>query len=99
MAVTNHERPITLTLLPTAPTQLITGAGVGESTNDRVPAAIFRRTAANTTYIWAISLSDHAPKLATLPSAPGSVTVSVNEKIKVTADPSTPSVTIEKTQR
>ena len=71
----------------------------GNMFTDRVPAAIFRRTAANTTYIWAISLNDRAPKLATLPSTAGSVTVSIDEKLKVTIDPAKPSVTIQRTQR
>jgi hypothetical protein len=37
-------------------TEIITGSGVGESTESRVPVAIFRRKAKATRYAWAVSL-------------------------------------------
>jgi hypothetical protein len=49
LTVTNHDHPVTLTLLPTAETEIITGAGVGESTRDKIPAVLLRRKAASTT--------------------------------------------------
>ncbi len=48
------------------PTQVITGTGIGRSTRDRVPAAIFRRSAQNTAFVWAISLDATPVRLQTL---------------------------------
>ncbi|MCX8036266.1 MAG: heparinase II/III family protein [Candidatus Sumerlaeia bacterium] len=48
------------------PTHVITGTGIGRSTRDRVPAAIFRRSAQNTAFVWAISLDTTPVKLQTL---------------------------------
>jgi hypothetical protein len=46
-----------LTLLNPVTTELITGTGVGESTQDRIPIALLRRRAKNTCYVWALSLN------------------------------------------
>jgi hypothetical protein len=45
-----------ITLAGTEPTEVITATGVGASTEDRVPMAIFRRHARSTTFVWAVSL-------------------------------------------
>jgi hypothetical protein len=53
------------------PTEVITATGVGKSTVDRVPMTIFRRTTAQTTFVWAIALDGTAPTLQTvLPQNP-----------------------------
>jgi hypothetical protein len=51
---------VALTLAGGEPTEIITGTGVGTSTEDRVPLVLFRRKAKETTYVWAVSL-DNAP--------------------------------------
>ena len=38
------------------PTEVITATGVGKSTEDRVPALIFRRSGQKTTYVWGVAL-------------------------------------------
>ncbi len=45
------------------PTEVITATGVGQSTEDRVPLAIFRRTASRTTYVWSIALDGNSVPL------------------------------------
>jgi hypothetical protein len=45
------------------PTEVITGTGVGKSTEDRIPLAIFRRVAQKTTYVWAVALDGTTPAL------------------------------------
>jgi hypothetical protein len=86
LALSNHDHPVSLTLLPTAPTQLITGAGVGESTSERVPAAIFRRKAVRSTYVWAIGLRPQAPKFTVLAATADTLSFSIND-IKISVDP------------
>ena len=49
-----------ITLAAGEPTDVITATGVGKSTEDRVPMAVFRRTGASATYVWAVSI-DGAP--------------------------------------
>jgi len=99
LGVTNHGRAVSLELLDAGGgvTDVITGAGVGESTKDRVPAAIFRRTANETTFIWAINIDGRPPGLAILPSAPGAAGVSVRGTAQITANPAERSITIRKT--
>ncbi len=61
----------TLTLAGGVPTEIITATGVGKSTADRIPMTIFRRTAAQTTFVWALALDGTAPTLqAVLPQIP-----------------------------
>ncbi len=53
------------------PTEVITATGVGKSTADRIPMTIFRRTTAQTTFVWAIALDGTMPALqAVLPQNP-----------------------------
>ncbi|MCX7008597.1 MAG: hypothetical protein NTY53_15320, partial [Kiritimatiellaeota bacterium] len=53
------------------PTEVITATGVGKSTADRILMTIFRRTAAQTTFVWALALDGTAPTLqAVLPQNP-----------------------------
>lgn len=40
----------------TTPTDIITGTGIGKDTADRVPVALFRRRAPQSTFVWGISL-------------------------------------------
>lgn len=44
--------------------EVITAAGVGKSTEDRVPLAIFRRSGQKTTYVPAIGLDGKAAPLS-----------------------------------
>ena len=86
LTINNHDHPVSLTLLPSAPTQLITGAGVGESTSERIPAAIFRRQAARTIYVWAIGLREHPPKFVALSATADSLSFSIDD-LKISVDP------------
>src|SRR5206468_2144778 len=52
------------TLAGDTPTEIITGTGVGETTTDRIPIAVFRRRATSTAYVWAIAINSDAPKIA-----------------------------------
>ncbi|MEI7729608.1 MAG: heparinase II/III family protein [Verrucomicrobiota bacterium] len=49
------------------PTDVITTTGVGKSTADRIPMTIFRRTTAQTTFVWALALDGTAPTLQAVP--------------------------------
>jgi uncharacterized protein YmfQ (DUF2313 family) len=42
---------------------VITATGVGKSTEDRVPAVIFRRNGQEATWVWAVSLDGKATGL------------------------------------
>jgi hypothetical protein len=53
---TRNDLSACLTLAGDTPTEVITGTGVGETTEDRIPIAILRRRAKSTAYVWAISL-------------------------------------------
>jgi hypothetical protein len=66
-------------------TQVITATGIGRSTEDRVPVAIFRRNALQTTYVWAAALDGKTVKLKMTTDAPGVVGVQV-DKWKVSVD-------------
>ena len=65
------------------PTQIITATGIGKSTEDRVPVAIFRRTALQATYVWAASLDGAPVKLVVTQEGPGAVGVGVNGRWKL----------------
>jgi hypothetical protein len=73
------------------PTEVITATGVGKSTEDRVPMAIFRRVAQNTTYVWTIS--SEPVDLTFHEDSGGIVSVAVNTW-RVTVDPSKRSVDV-----
>jgi oligo-alginate lyase len=98
LTINNHDHPVSLTLLPTAATQLIAGAGVGESTSERIPAAIFRRIAARTTYVWAIGLREHPPKFAGLSVTAESLSFSI-DNIMITVHPDEAHLIIETPRR
>jgi hypothetical protein len=66
-------------------TQIITATGIGKSTEDRVPVAIFRRNALQSTYVWAAALNGKVVKLKTTTQAPGIVGVQV-DNWRVTVD-------------
>ena len=71
-------------------TQIITGSGIGTSTEDRVPIAIFRRVALQGTYVWAASLDGKLVKLKVKTDAPGVVSVQVDAwKVSVDRDKAT----------
>ena len=54
---------VSIVLAGNEPTTVITGTGVGKNTEDRVPIAIFRRVAQDTTYVWAAALDGETVKL------------------------------------
>jgi hypothetical protein len=70
---------------------VITATGVGKSTEDRIPMAIFRRVAQNTTYVWTVS-SDPVD-LTFQEDSGGIVSVVVNSR-RVTVDPAKRSVDV-----
>jgi oligo-alginate lyase len=51
------DTAVAITLAANAPTTVITGTGVGDHLEDRVPTAIFRRVAHATDFVWAASLT------------------------------------------
>jgi hypothetical protein len=57
------------------PATVITATGPGGSTEDRVPAALFRRSGREATYVWAVALDGAAANLETRAEANGAVTV------------------------
>jgi hypothetical protein len=67
-------------------TQVITATGIGKSTEDRVPVAIFRRAALQATYVWAACLDGTPVKLKVTTEAPGVVGVQVDNTWKVSVD-------------
>jgi hypothetical protein len=54
---------VAVTLASSEPTEVISATGPGRSTADRVPMSIFRRTARDTTYVWAVALDGSAAPL------------------------------------
>lgn len=56
----------TLTLAGGDATEIITATGIGGHAEDRVPAAIFRRKAKDTAFVWCISLDGKPVKLERL---------------------------------
>jgi hypothetical protein len=69
--------PARLVLAGGAPTEAITGTGVGKSTADRVPVAVFRRVARETTFVWAVSVDGAPVKLDAKIDAGGASLVTV----------------------
>lgn len=69
--------PARLMLAGGAPTEAITGTGVGKSTADRVPVAVFRRVARETTFVWAVSVDGAPVKLDAKIDAGGASLVTV----------------------
>jgi len=67
-------------------TQIITATGIGKSTEDRVPVAIFRRMSLQATYAWAASLDGTRVKLKVTTEGPGVVGVQVDTRWKVSVD-------------
>lgn len=53
-------------LAPGEPTDVITGTGIGANTTDKVPMSLFRRTAAQTAFIWAVTLDGKPVKFEKL---------------------------------
>jgi len=51
---------VSVRLAPSDATQVIVATGPGKSTEDRVPMAIFRRKAQQTTYVWSATLDGEA---------------------------------------
>jgi len=68
---------IALTLAGGAPTEIITGTGIGASTEDRVPVLLLRRKAKETAFVWAVSLD---AKPVTLETAASAVTVRAGDR-------------------
>jgi len=52
-----------ITLADNEPTEVITATGVGKSTEDRVPMAIFRRTGKTADFVWAAALHGKGVKV------------------------------------
>lgn len=68
----------TIVLAGGEPTDVIAATGPGESTEERIPMTIFRRTAARTTFVWAIALDGIAPALEVLaPRDQGGVSIRI----------------------
>ena len=67
-------------------TQIITATGIGKSTEDRIPVAIFRRVALQATYAWAVALDGAPVQLKVTTEGPGVVAVRVNGGTNVSVD-------------
>jgi hypothetical protein len=67
---------VSVRLAASEPTQTIIATGPGKSTEDRVPMAIFRRKARQTTYVWSVTLDGAAAALG-VQEKDGVVTVEV----------------------
>jgi hypothetical protein len=68
------------------PTRIISAYGIGKSTDDRVPVAIFRRRASQTNYVWAISLNGAPVKMNVETEGAGVVRVLVDRNLKISVD-------------
>jgi hypothetical protein len=75
-----------ITLAGNEKTQVITATGIGKSTEDRVPVALFRRVALQATYAWATSLDGTPVKVKVTTLAPGVVGVQVDDNWKLSID-------------
>ena len=64
------------------PTDVVTATGVGKSTADRIPMTIFRRVAAQTTYVWALALDGAAVTLQT--ASPSNAKLDPTVSVQVT---------------
>jgi hypothetical protein len=67
-------------------TQIITAYGIGKTTEDRVPAVIFRRHSPQTTYVWAVSLNGASVKLNAETEGAGVVRVKVDANWSIRVD-------------
>lgn len=83
---------VAIRLAAAEPTGIITATGVGKSTEDRIPLAIFRRTAQNTTYVWSVSL-DGTPVPLHAREESGVVTVELQNRT-ITVDTAKPEVRV-----
>jgi hypothetical protein len=84
---------VAISLAGNQPTEVITATGVGKSTEDRVPLAIFRRTGQAADYVWAVSLGGKPTMPAIVKSSADAVTVSVGQTV-VTVSTREPSVNL-----
>ena len=82
-----------IVLAANEPTEVITATGVGKSTEDRVPLAIFRRTAQQADYIWAVSLDGKPVKLEV--NGPSVRAATPDRTWNVTVDTARPSVQVQ----
>ncbi len=83
-----------ITLAGGQPTEIITGTGVGASTEHRVPLVLFRRKAKETTYVWAVSL-DNAP--VTVETGATVVVRTGDQCWDLTVNPNQPSFSVKST--
>jgi hypothetical protein len=77
--------PVAIRLAGSELTEIITATGLGKSTEDRIPAVIFRRNAQKTTYVWSVTLDGSEVPLDYQESEDGAVTVAVKGS-RVTVD-------------
>ncbi len=75
-----------ITLAGNEKTQVITATGIGKNTEDRVPAAIFRRSALQATYAWAAVLDGTPVRLKVTTEGPGVVGIQVHDNWKISVD-------------
>ena len=78
-----------LRLAGSDPTEVITATGVGKSTEDRIPVAIFRRVAQKTTYVWSVSAD---PVELSFREQDGAISVIVKGKGEITVRDNTVSI-------
>jgi len=67
LSVRRGNAETALTLMGGNPTEVITGTGIGESTEDRVPLVLFRRKAQQAAFVWSLALDGAAPRMRVLP--------------------------------
>ena len=72
-----RDRVAALTLSGDEPTQMITGTGVGETTRDRIPIALFRRRAKSTTFVWSIAVDGSPVQILLHTDGSGNTSVTV----------------------
>jgi hypothetical protein len=75
-----------ITLAGNQPTRIITATGIGKSTEDRVPVAIFRRVTQQTNYVWAVSLDGTPVQLTVKGGSHVAVTVNNAWALDVDSD-------------
>jgi len=76
---------VAIRLAGAEPTEVVTATGVGQSTEDRVPAMIFRRSAQKTTYVWSVALDGAEVPLEYREGNDGIIEVSIRDS-HVTVD-------------
>jgi len=94
----SNAPPCAIVLADNAPTEIITATGVGASTADRVPLVLFRRTAAQATFVWALALDGRVPRLEVLADSAAATTVRItapNRAWQVSVDRAAARVTVE----